>query len=74
LGALNEEASDYGNAIKYRVALRNLDPWNADNLLQLERDYLKIRDKNAATLVRNAITRMAPGTLDAAEAQLAIKG
>jgi O-antigen ligase len=62
LATIYEGTHDYEAAIKYRKLLQNLDPWNADNLLQLESDHLARKDMSSAMTSRDAIIKMAPGT------------
>ena len=62
LATIYEGTHDYEAAIKYRKLLQNLDPWNADNLLQLESDHLARKDMSSAMNSRDAIIKMAPGT------------
>jgi O-antigen ligase len=56
-------------AIVYRAEIARLDPWNADNLVQLETDVLVLGDKIAAAKLRDSIVKMGPSTQDATKAQ-----
>lgn len=56
-------------AITYRQKLSVLDPYGADNLLNLEKDFLAVGDKGFARKTRDSIVAMAPGTDIAKQAQ-----
>jgi cytochrome c-type biogenesis protein CcmH/NrfG len=62
LATIYEATHDYETAIKYRKVLHNLDPWNAGNLLQLESNYLALKDESSGINTRDEILKMAPGT------------
>jgi O-antigen ligase len=49
-------------AIPYRKQLALLDPYGAENLLSLQKDYLLVGDKSSAVSIRDSILAMAPGT------------
>jgi O-antigen ligase len=74
LGTIFEHFKNYPLAIKYRLAGRELNPWGADNLLQLENDYLLMGEKDSAREIRDSIMKMAPGSDLATKAQAAISG
>ena len=74
LAEIYESQKNYPEAIKYRVATREVYPWNTANLFGLESDYLAIGDKNSAKAVRDSIIAMAPGTENALKADKAIGG
>jgi O-antigen ligase len=74
LGTIYEHFKNYQLAIKYRLAGRELNPWGADNLLQLENDYLLMGEKDSAREIRDSIMKMAPGSDLATKAQAAISG
>jgi O-antigen ligase len=62
LADVYEHLRDYPNAIIYRLKVAQLDPYGADNLLQLENDYLLVKNIEAARFTRDSIIAMAPGT------------
>lgn len=66
LSIVYENLKNPKDAILCREALRKLDPYNANNLLRLENDYLLVDDKASALSTERAILGMAPGT-DAAD-------
>ena len=49
-------------AILYRKKIIEIYPYNAENLLALENDYLIAGDKVAAINIQGSIIKMAPGT------------
>jgi len=49
-------------AISYRIILSRIDPYGAENLLSLEKDYLILEDRESATHTKNLISSMAPET------------
>ena len=69
-----EHFNDPVKAIQYRTKLANLDPWNADNLLELETDLLAVGKRDLAENVEVKIVEMGPQTVDAAKAQALING
>jgi len=62
LADVYEHLKDYPNAIIYRLKVARLDPYGAENLLQLENDYLLEKNLDAARSIRDSIIRMAPAT------------
>jgi O-antigen ligase len=72
LGTIFEHFKNYPLAIKYRLAGRELNPWGADNLLQLENDYLLMGEKDSAREIRDSIMKMTPGSDLATKAHAAI--
>ena len=46
----------------YRKKIIEIYPYNAENLLALENDYLIAGDKVAAINIQGSIIKMAPGT------------
>jgi len=62
LADVYEHLKDFPNAIIYRLKVAQLDPYGAENLVQLENDYLRVKNFSAAKLTRDAIKAMAPGT------------
>jgi hypothetical protein len=62
-GAVVNEAFDKrADAIKYRVALSVLDPWNTASQVELIRNYLAIGNKALAQEVAALIKRNYPGS------------
>lgn len=74
LAEIYESQKKYPEAIKYRVITREVYPWNAANLLGLEKDYLALGDKGSAKAIHDSIVAMAPGTENALKATQAISG
>ncbi len=68
LATINEHYKNYPLAIKYRLAARALNPYGADSLLNLMKDYLANGEKQKAISVRDSIFAMAPGTDVASQA------
>jgi O-antigen ligase len=65
-----EQIKDYEQAITYRLKIRNLDPWNAANLLQLGRDYKFSSNFKSMSEIRNEIYSFASNTN---EGKIAVK-
>ncbi len=57
-----EELKNEKQAIIYREQVEKLDPYGAENLLALEKDYLVIGDKKSAIRTKDSILKIAPGT------------
>jgi tetratricopeptide (TPR) repeat protein len=62
LGQAFESLNDPKSAVQYRQKLLELDPFGAENLLQLEKDYLSLGDKLSARRIKMMIQRIAPNT------------
>jgi O-antigen ligase len=59
---VNEAFNKRADAIKYRVALSVLDPWNTASQVELIRNYLAIGDKALAQEVAALVKRNYPGS------------
>lgn len=62
LSQVYENLKSPQEAIPYRKQLALLDPYGAENLVSLEKDYLLTGDKSSAIAIRDSILAMAPGT------------
>ena len=62
LSLVYENLKSPQEAIPYRKQLALLDPYGAENLVSLEKDYLLTGDKSSAIAIRDSILAMAPGT------------
>lgn len=61
-------------AIPYRLRLVELDPWNAQNMLQIVKDYLAIKDVANAKAMADKIAQFVPRRGEADTADTLIKG
>ena len=68
ISSIYEQQKKYSDAITYRNIVRNLNPYGADSLLELTKDYKAIGDTEAAKKIANEIIAMAPGTQIAKDA------
>ena len=73
LATIYEHNGDLPNAIRSRIRAKVLDPYNAPNLLQLEKDYLAQRNFTAAKNISNLILKIAPDSKIANQATSLIK-
>jgi O-antigen ligase len=76
LAVIYEHKKDYTSAITHRQINKSLNPFGADNLLQLERDYIQIGKIAEAQALESEILQIAPGSqisLDAKKALINIK-
>jgi len=62
LSLVYENLKSPQEAIPYRKQLALLDPYGAENLVSLEKDYLLTGEKSSAIAIRDSILAMAPGT------------
>jgi O-antigen ligase len=62
LALVYENLKNPKEAIVYRKHLALLDPYGAENLVSLQKDYLLTGDKSSAIAIRDSILDMAPGT------------
>ena len=62
ISSYSEQIKDYEQAITYRLKIRNFDPWNAANLLQLGRDYKFSSNFKNMIEIRNEILLFASNT------------
>jgi tetratricopeptide (TPR) repeat protein len=62
LALVYEDLKNPKEAIVYRKQLAVLDPYGAENLVSLQKDYLLTGDKSSAIAIRDSILAMAPGT------------
>ena len=62
ISSYSEQIKDYEQAITYRLKIRNLDPWNAANLLQLGIDYKFSSNFKNMIEIRNEILLFASNT------------
>ena len=62
LSLVYENIGSPQDAIPYRKELAKLDPYGAENLFFLEKDYLTTGDRKLAGITRDSIVAMAPGT------------
>ena len=62
LAFIYEDSKQFGPAIDNRIEIAKLDPWNADNLLQLGRDYKAIGDFSKMNEVLKLIESFASNT------------
>ena len=62
LASISEAYKNYLVAIKYRKLAEKINPFDAENLLQLEKDYLANSDRIEAVQVCKRIVAMAGGT------------
>jgi len=63
LGAqLSDAAKNYPEAIAFRERLAKLDPVRADNLFELEKDYLAVGNREKALQLSKLISAMGPGS------------
>jgi O-antigen ligase len=62
LSQVYENLKSPQEAIPYRKQLALLDPYGAENLVSLEKDYLLTGNKSSAIAIRDSILAMAPGT------------
>jgi tetratricopeptide (TPR) repeat protein len=59
-------------AIQNRLQIKKYDPYNAQNLVNLENDYILTKNVGAAIAIRDSILEMAPGTDLAKQATILI--
>ena len=59
-------------AIQNRLQIKKYDPYNAQNLVNLENDYILTKNMGAAIATRDSILEMAPGTDLAKQATILI--
>ena len=62
LAVIYEHNKDFENAIKHRIANKALNPFGADNLLQLEKDYIQVGNLSEAHSIESEISLMAPNS------------
>ncbi len=70
MASSQEKLAKYDDAVRSRVAAKKIDPYNADNLLQLGRDYKETRQLDKAIAIIEEIKKFAPSS---AEYQTALK-
>lgn len=69
-----ELSKKYAQAIPVRDRLMELDPWNAQNMLQIVRDYLAIKDVENAKAMADKIAQFVPRRGEADTAATLVKG
>ena len=62
LASIYEQQKKYALAISERLKAKNINPWGADSLLELQKDYLAIGDNESALKIKDEIVNMAPNT------------
>lgn len=62
LANYNEQLDNLEYAINYRLKIQKYDPWNAENLVQLGRNYKKNGKLNEANIAFTKVLEFAPGT------------
>ena len=73
-GIAFEKELNYGGAIPFRAALFRLNPWGVDNMMQLLKDYVAVRDLEKARTVSVRVSQVRPNSDVAREAALLAKG
>ena len=74
IALISENTKNYKQAIFYRYRILMLDPFGAQNLLFLEKDYLSLSDKTNALRIYDQILKLAPNTDIARQASQVLKG
>lgn len=68
LATISEHKKDYPTAISYRLKAQSINPYGANNLILLEKDYLLNGDIQHARQIRDLIIKIAPRTDVASQA------
>ena len=62
LASTSEQGKDVTKAVEYRKNIARLDPWNAENYLQLGRLYKSIGDTGNMDVILSKILSFAPNS------------
>jgi O-antigen ligase len=62
ISLIYEEQKNYKLAIKHRLIVKSLNPYGADNLLELQKDYRAIGENLLASQLKLEISKRAPNT------------
>jgi hypothetical protein len=74
-GAVVSEAlNKRSEAIKYRERLKELDPWNNVNLIELIKNYLSVGNKASAQEIATLIKQNYPGSQSDLDASALLVG
>jgi hypothetical protein len=65
-----ERSKDYSKAVVFRLRVLELDPWNVNNMLEIVKDYVALKDMPSAKAMAGKIAQLQPGAADAAAALL----
>jgi O-antigen ligase len=71
---INEALNKRSEAIKYRERLKELDPWNNANLIELIKNYLSVGEKASAEEIVALIKRNYPGSQSDIDASALLVG
>ena len=71
---ISEALNERSEAIRYRERLKELDPWNNVNLIELIKNYLSVGDKASAEDIVALIKRNYPGSQSDIDASALLVG